>query len=58
MTTRRQKGVTLDVWPGFVDALATLLIVMIFVLMIFVVSQIYFLMPSKGSKRGLGIPSS
>ena len=53
MTTRRQKGVILDVWPGFVDALATLLIVMIFVLMIFVVSQIYLSDALQGSKRGL-----
>jgi chemotaxis protein MotB len=53
MSTRRQKGVTLDVWPGFVDALATLLIVMIFVLMIFLVSQIYLSDALQGSKRGL-----
>jgi chemotaxis protein MotB len=53
MSSRRQKGVTLDVWPGFVDALATLLIVMIFVLMIFVVSQIYLSDALQGSKRGL-----
>lgn len=53
MTTRRHKGVTLDVWPGFVDALATLLIVMIFVLMIFVVSQIYLSDALQGSQRGL-----
>lgn len=53
MRSRRQKGVTLDVWPGFVDALATLLIVMIFVLMIFVVSQIYLSDALQGSKRGL-----
>jgi chemotaxis protein MotB len=50
---RRQKGVILDVWPGFVDALATLLIVMIFALMIFVVSQIYLSDALQGSKRGL-----
>lgn len=49
----RQKGVTLDVWPGYVDALATLLIVMIFALMIFVVSQIYLSDALQGSKRGL-----
>ncbi|MBA3814429.1 MAG: peptidoglycan -binding protein [Alphaproteobacteria bacterium] len=53
MRTRRPKGVSLDVWPGFVDALATLLIVMIFVLMIFVVSQIYLSDALQGSKRGL-----
>jgi chemotaxis protein MotB len=50
---RRQKGITLDVWPGFVDALATLLIVLIFALMIFVVSQIYLSDALQGSKRGL-----
>jgi len=52
-TRRRQKGITLDVWPGFVDALATLLIVMIFALMIFVVAQIYLSDALQGSKRGL-----
>jgi len=52
-THRRQKGVTLDVWPGFVDALATLLIVMIFALMIFVVSQIHLSDALQGSKRGI-----
>ena len=52
-THRRQKGVTLDVWPGFVDALATLLIVMIFALMIFVVAQIHLSDALQGSKRGL-----
>lgn len=30
-----------DIWPGFVDALATLLMVIIFLLMIFVVAQFY-----------------
>src|ERR1700722_2478214 len=51
--TRRQKGVILDIWPGFVDALATLLIVMIFALMIFVVSQFYLSDALRGSQRGL-----
>ena len=31
----------LDIWPGFVDALATLLILIIFVLMVFMVAQYY-----------------
>ena len=53
MNARLKRGVSLDVWPGFVDALATLLIVMIFVLMIFVVSQIYLSDALQGSKRGL-----
>ena len=30
-----------NIWPGFVDVLATLLIVIIFILMVFTVSQIY-----------------
>ncbi|MBT5109455.1 MAG: peptidoglycan -binding protein [Rhodospirillaceae bacterium] len=37
---RRNRNAT-NIWPGFVDALATLLMVIIFVLMIFVVSQFY-----------------
>lgn len=37
---RRNSHAALDIWPGFVDALATLLIVVIFVLMTFVVSQL------------------
>jgi len=38
---RRSRHQTLDIWPGFVDALATLLMVIIFLLMIFVISQLY-----------------
>lgn len=36
---RRQRGGGLDVWPGYVDALSTLLMVIIFVLMVFVLAQ-------------------
>lgn len=39
--TRRRKQSNLDIWPGFVDALATVLMVIIFVLMTFVLSQFY-----------------
>jgi chemotaxis protein MotB len=35
--TRRARGV--DVWPGFVDALASVLLVFIFMLLLFVVAQ-------------------
>ena len=38
---RNRLGETTNIWPGFVDVLATLLIVIIFVLMVFTVSQIY-----------------
>ncbi len=31
----------LDIWPGFVDALSTLLLVIIFVLMVFMLAQFY-----------------
>ena len=37
---RRQRGGGgLDAWPGYVDALSTLLMVIIFVLMVFVLAQ-------------------
>ncbi len=39
--SRRKKNNTIDIWPGFVDAMATLLMVIIFVLMTFVLSQFY-----------------
>ena len=37
---RHHRSSALDIWPGFVDALAALLMVIIFVLMTFVVSQL------------------
>ena len=39
---RTAKRRAVNIWPGFVDALATLLLVIIFVLMVFMVAQ-YFL---------------
>jgi len=36
---RRGRGGGLDVWPGYVDALSTLLMVIIFVLLVFVLAQ-------------------
>jgi len=39
--TARRSRTSFDIWPGFVDALATLLMVIIFLLMIFVVAQFY-----------------
>ena len=38
-TSRRHHSV--DIWPGFVDAMATLLMVIVFVLMTFVMAQLY-----------------
>jgi len=37
----RRARTAINIWPGFVDALATLLMVIIFLLMIFVVAQFY-----------------
>ena len=38
-TSRNQHRI--DIWPGFVDALATLLMVIIFLLMVFVIAQFF-----------------
>jgi len=40
MARRRSRGEA-NIWPGFVDALSTLLLVLMFVLSIFVVAQFY-----------------
>jgi len=56
MTTRSLRNRLSDstnLWPGFVDVLATLLIVIIFVLMIFTVSQIYLSDAISGRDRVL-----
>jgi len=37
----RRRGRNLEAWPGYVDVLSTLLMVIVFVLMIFVVAQLY-----------------
>ncbi|MFL2770275.1 MAG: peptidoglycan -binding protein [Rhodospirillaceae bacterium] len=37
----RRSRRTTDIWPGFVDALATLLIIIIFILMVFVLGQFF-----------------
>ena len=40
-TIKRRISESPNIWPGFVDILATLLIVIIFILMVFTVSQFY-----------------
>lgn len=42
-----------NIWPGFVDALATLLMVIIFVLMVFIVSQFYLTQALSGRDEAL-----
>jgi len=55
MTTiarRRQRDT--NIWPGFVDALATLLMVIIFLLMIFVLAQFFLGQALSGRDQALG----
>ena len=52
-STRYRLNESNNIWPGFVDVLATLLIVIIFVLMIFTVSQIYLSDAISGKDKAL-----
>ena len=45
---RRHGGNGLDAWPGYVDALSTLLMVIIFVLLVFVLSQAFMTVALSG----------
>ena len=40
-TLTRRERVNANTWPGFVDALATLLMVIIFLLLVFVLAQFF-----------------
>ncbi len=56
MSTRSLRNRLADntnIWPGFVDVLATLLIVIIFILMVFTVSQIYLSDAISGRDKAL-----
>jgi len=50
---RHRLNESTNIWPGFVDILATLLIVIIFVLMVFTVSQIYLSDAISGRDKAL-----
>ncbi|MBT5263981.1 MAG: peptidoglycan -binding protein [Rhodospirillaceae bacterium] len=50
---RRRRPRDTNIWPGFVDALATLLMVIIFVLMIFIVAQFYLTQTLSGRDEAL-----
>ena len=50
---RHRLSEATNIWPGFVDVLATLLIVIIFILMIFTVSQIYLSDAISGRDKAL-----
>lgn len=50
---RRRGGNGLDAWPGYVDALSTLLMVTIFVLLVFVLAEAFLSYALKGSDTAL-----
>ncbi|MFK7866815.1 MAG: peptidoglycan -binding protein [Alphaproteobacteria bacterium] len=54
MQMRRQRTQT-DIWPGFVDSLAALIMVIIFLLMIFVVAQFFLNQSLIGRDREVGV---
>jgi len=51
--TRRQQSNGLDAWPGYVDALSTLLMVIIFVLLVFVLAQAFLSVTLYGRNQAL-----
>ncbi len=55
LSSRRRGGANngLDAWPGYVDALSTLLMVIIFVLLVFVLGQAFLSVALTGKDRAL-----
>jgi len=53
LPSRRQRRLGIDIWPGFVDALSQLLIVIIFVVLIFTAAQFYLTTALSGSESKL-----
>jgi len=51
----RHPRTSVNIWPGFVDALAALLIIVIFLLMVFVISQFYLQNTLSGRERALDL---
>lgn len=41
ISARRHRGGTPNIWPGFVDAISALLIIVIFLLMVFTLAQFF-----------------
>jgi chemotaxis protein MotB len=52
---RRHGGNGLDAWPGYVDALSTLLMVIIFVLLVFVLAQAFLTVALSGRSHELDV---
>lgn len=53
MSTLRRRRATFDIWPGFVDALTSLIMAMIFVLLIFAIGQFVLSDTLAGKNRAL-----
>jgi chemotaxis protein MotB len=53
LATRRSRRSTIDIWPGFVDALAQLLMVIIFILLIFTAGQFFLSDALSGRDKAL-----
>src|SRR5580704_12079929 len=53
LTVRRRGDNGLSAWPGYVDALSTLLMVIIFVLLVFVLAQAFLSVALSGRDRAL-----
>jgi|HubBroStandDraft_4_1064222.scaffolds.fasta_scaffold00434_15 chemotaxis protein MotB len=53
LSTRRNRRSSIDIWPGFVDALAQLLMVIIFVLLVFTAGQFYLSAALSGRDKAL-----
>ncbi|BAE50093.1 peptidoglycan -binding protein [Paramagnetospirillum magneticum] len=53
MPLGRRARRSVDIWPGFVDALATLIMVVVFLLMIFVLAQFFLGQALSGRQKAL-----
>src|SRR3974390_3237805 len=53
LATRNSRRASIDIWPGFVDALAQLLMVIIFILLVFTAGQFYLGVALSGRDQAL-----
>jgi len=53
LATRRSRRPSIDIWPGFVDALAQLLMVIIFILLVFTAGQFFLSDALSGRDKAL-----
>ncbi len=50
LPSRRQRRLGIDIWPGFVDALSQLLMIIVFVVLIFTAAQFYLTSALRGTE--------